>query len=130
MNVVGIEGEGEGGRGWVVDEVVGVVVEENTSRFGIVGVRERRIGEGDGRKCKSAVARRMVEIRHQRVGSPGGRIYCNFMVTGKDVETVKNSRSGLYEGIFLLTAVKQMVGANFRCQALRHCLVISNTRAK
>jgi hypothetical protein len=45
VNVVGIEGEGAKGR--VVDEAVGVVVEEDTRRFGIVGVREWRIGEGD-----------------------------------------------------------------------------------
>jgi len=85
VNVVGIEGEGARGR--VVDEVVGVVAEEDTRRFGIVGVRERRIGEGDGRKWRSAVTR-MVGIRLLRVGSPRGRIYCNFMAT------VKNSRSG------------------------------------
>ena len=48
MNVVGIEGEGARGR--IVDEVVGVVMEEDTRRFGIVGVREWRIREGDGRK--------------------------------------------------------------------------------
>jgi hypothetical protein len=47
VNVVGIEGEGARGR--VVDEVVGVVVEEDTRRFGIVGAREWKIGEGDGR---------------------------------------------------------------------------------
>jgi hypothetical protein len=47
VNVVGIEGEGAKGR--VVDEAVGVVVEEDTRRFGIVGVREWRVGEGDGR---------------------------------------------------------------------------------
>lgn len=50
MNVVGIEEEGARGR--VVDEVVGVVVEEDTRRFGIVGVRERRIGEGDGEEVE------------------------------------------------------------------------------
>ena len=48
MNVVGIEGEGARGR--VVDKVVGVVVEEDTRRFGIVVAREWKIGEGDGRK--------------------------------------------------------------------------------
>jgi hypothetical protein len=42
--------EGEGARGRAVDEAVGVVVEEDTRRFGIVGVRKWRIGEGDGRK--------------------------------------------------------------------------------
>ena len=42
--MVGIEGEGARGR--VVDEVVWLAVEEDTRRFGIVGVRELRIGEG------------------------------------------------------------------------------------
>ena len=69
MNVVGIEGERA--RGGVVDEVVGVAAEEDTRRFGIVGVRERRIGESDGRMGRSAVARRMVGIRLLRVSSPG-----------------------------------------------------------
>jgi hypothetical protein len=43
VNVVGIDGEGARGR--VVDEIVGVVAEEDTRRLGIVGVRERRIEE-------------------------------------------------------------------------------------
>jgi hypothetical protein len=50
VNVVGIEGEGA--RGWVVDVVVGVAAEEDTRRFGIVGVREGRIGEGDGEEVE------------------------------------------------------------------------------
>jgi hypothetical protein len=82
VNVVGIEGEGARGR--VVDKVVGVAVEEDTRRFGIMGVREWKIGEGDGRKWRSAVARRMVGIRLLRVGTPRGRVYCTFMATGKD----------------------------------------------
>jgi hypothetical protein len=92
VNVVGIEEEGARGR--VVDEVVGVVVEEDTRRFGIVGVRERRIVEGGGRKWRSVVAKRMVGIRFLRVNWAGGR-YNELMATVEDVEVAKNSRSGL-----------------------------------
>jgi len=70
VNVVGIEGEGARGR--VVDKVVAMAVEEDTRRFGIMGVREWRIGEGDGRKWRSAAAMRMVGIRLLRVGFPRG----------------------------------------------------------
>ena len=40
MNVVG--SEEEGARGRVVDKVVGVAVEEDTRRFGIMGVEDWR----------------------------------------------------------------------------------------
>jgi hypothetical protein len=70
--------------------VVGVAAEEDTRRFGIVGVREGRIGEGDGEEVEECGGEEdgWDYVSEGRL-PPGGKLCCSFIATCKDVEIVK-----------------------------------------